>query len=89
MDRDASQHTIGVVLSQLDEQGKEISLAFASKTLCPRQWYCAMKRELYAIVYCGISSVARVVPGLVIRMDHTALRWLMSFTLNDTLYSIP
>ena len=48
----ASQHTIEVVSSQLDEQGKEVSLAFASTTFCPtRQWYCTMKQELYAIVY--------------------------------------
>ena len=41
--------SIPIVLSQLDDQGREIPFVFASKILgISRQWYCTMKWELYA-----------------------------------------
>ena len=61
LDTDASQHAIGVVLIQLNEQGKVVHLAFASKMLCLTwQWYLTVKQELYAILY--IMHISRVTP---------------------------
>ena len=76
---DASQDAIVVVLNQLGEQGGEVALAFASKTLCATwQWYCTIKLELYTVVYFmhyfqGYIDGARV----VIRMNHAVLKWLI------------
>ena len=49
---DASDVGVGAVLSQLDNDGKECPLAFASKSLSPRERnYSVTEKEAYAIVY--------------------------------------
>ena len=50
LDTDASAHSVGGVLSQVQD-GAERVIAYASKTLCrSRQRYCVTYRELYAVV---------------------------------------
>ncbi|MCK5923664.1 MAG: RNA-directed DNA polymerase, partial [Methylococcales bacterium] len=47
LDTDASLYAIGAVISQQDDQGVEVPLAYSSKTLnSTRQRYCTTKREL-------------------------------------------
>ena len=89
LDTDASQHSIGACLSQLDPDGNEHLIACASKTLSPsRQAYCTTKRELYAVVYFmryfrGYTRWSNT----LIRTDHAALKWLRNFQGHDALYA--
>ena len=51
LNTDASNTGIGGVLSQLDEQGQEHVIAFASRTLSKSKCrYCVTRRELLAVV---------------------------------------
>ena len=51
LDTDASNTGIGGVLSQLDEQGQEHVIAFASRTLSKSECrYCVTRRELLTVV---------------------------------------
>jgi hypothetical protein len=87
LDTDASNYAIGAVLSQRRGQ-EEFPLAFASKTLnTSRQRYCTTKRELYAIMFFMRYFQGYVKGSMVyIRSDHSALRWLMRFDGQDTMY---
>ena len=51
LNTDASNTGIGGVLSQLDEQGQEHVITFASRTLSKSKCrYCVTRRELLAVV---------------------------------------
>jgi hypothetical protein len=78
LDTDASDHTIGCVLSQ--EQADETTkvIAYASKKLSPAEAnYCVTRRELLAIVY-YLKHFRHLLLGnkVVLRTDHAALIWL-------------
>ena len=86
LDTDASNTGIGAVLSQMQwneerQKEEERPVAYASKSLTRTQRrYCVTRRELLAIV----TFVWQFRPYLlgrkfVIRTDHSALRWIMSF----------
>jgi transposase InsO family protein len=77
LDTDASNRSIGAVLSQVQD-GQERVIAYASKLLSgPERNYCVTRKELLAIVY----YVKHFRPYLLgrsfkVRTDHAALQWL-------------
>ena len=81
LDTDASNTGIGGVLAQLDEQGQEHVIAFASRTLSKSERrYCVTRRELLAVVV----FTQQFRPYLlgrefILRTDHGCLSWLQSF----------
>ena len=84
LDTDASLHSIGAVLSQVQD-GREVPLSFASNTLSAAQMnYCTTKRELLAIVvYTKKFRHYLFGSKFKIRTDHAALKWLLNFKEAD------
>ena len=86
LDTDASGTGIGATLSQLqlcEKTGKEEErpIAHASKSMNKAQrQYCVTRKELLAVVY-FVQHFRHYLLGrdFVIRTDHSALRWVMSF----------
>ncbi len=86
MDTDASDTGIGCTLSQIQwckksGQPEEKPIAFASKSLTKSQRkYCVTRRELLALVT-FVQQFRHYLLGrhFVVRTDHSALRWIMSF----------
>ena len=77
LDTDASDRGLGAVLSQ-DQDGREVVLAYASRTLSqPERNYDVTRRELLAVVY-GLKVYRQYLLGrqFVIRTDHSALQSL-------------
>ena len=77
LDTDASQQTIGAVLSQV-QGGVERVIAYASRTLDRReQNYCVTRKELLAVVY-SLKYFKQYLLGrsFKVRTDHAALNWL-------------
>lgn len=80
LDCDASSHSVGAVLSQVNE-GMERVVAYFSKTLSKQQRnYCATRRELLAVVL-GVEHFHQYLYGVdfTLRTDHASLSWLTSF----------
>ncbi len=80
MDTDASNFAVGAVLSQLQD-GQERVLAYYSQVLNPQeQNYCVTCCEILAVVK-GTQHFHHYLYGrkILIRTDHSALRWLFSF----------
>ena len=51
LDTDASDAGIGAVLSQIDDNGREQVIAYASRTLSkPERRYCVTNKELLSVV---------------------------------------
>ena len=80
LDTDASNESIGAVLSQCQEK-TECVIAFASKSLSkPERNYCVTRRELLAVVtfvkYFRHYLIGR---KFLVRTDHGSLRWLFRF----------
>ena len=86
LDTDASAKGIGVTLSQMQwceetQQEVERPIAYASKSLTKVQRrYCVTRRELLAIVV-FLQTFRHYLLGraFLVRTDHSALRWVMSF----------
>jgi len=77
LDTDASDHTIGAVLSQR-QQGAECVIAYASRSLDRRERnYCVTRKELFAVVY-FLRYFKQYLLGrsFKVRTDHAALSWL-------------
>ena len=80
LDTDASDVGMGAVLSQIQD-GHERVIAYASSTLNKHERrYCVTRKEMLALV----RFVKHFRPYLygqdfLIRIDHSSLRWLMSF----------
>ena len=77
LDTDASNESIGAVLSQVQD-GQERVIAYASRLLTkPERNYCVTRRELLAVVY-FIKQFRVYLLGrhFLLRTDHAALRWL-------------
>lgn len=81
LDTDASAFGLGAVLSQIQGQGEEKVLAYASRTLNPAQKnYCTTKRELLAVVT-FLKQFRHFLYGqkFLLRTDHAPLIWLKNF----------
>ena len=77
LDTDASNESIGAVLSQ-QQHGEERVIAFASRTLDKRERnYCVTRKELLAVVY-FLKHFKQYLLGrrFRVRTDHAALTWL-------------
>jgi len=77
LDSDACDHTIGAVLSQV-QNGVERVIAYVSRTLDKREInYCITRKELLAIVY-SLKYFKQYLMGrhFKIRTDHAPLTWL-------------
>ena len=78
LDTDASDYAVGAVLQQ-NQEGKEVVIAYASKTFAPAEVrYCTTRKELFAIVF-GLKQFRHFLLGreIIIRTDHAALTSLM------------
>ena len=81
LDTDASNESIGAVLSQLNDQGSEVVIGYASRTLSKAERrYCVTRKELLAVVN-FVKHYKHYLYGrrFVVRTDHGSLRWLMQF----------
>ena len=80
VDTDASLHSIGAVLSQI-QNGKERVIAYGSKVLSKQERnYCTTRRELLAIVH----FVPKwrhflLAKKFLLRSDHGSLHWLFNW----------
>ena len=80
LDTDASATGICAVLSQMQSDGSERVIAYASKTLSkPERHYCVTRHELLAVV----TFIHHFRPYLlgwrfVLRTDHGSLTWLQN-----------
>ena len=77
LDTDASDVSIGAVLSQV-QAGHERVICYGHKLLSPSQRnYCTTQRELLALVY-FLDKYQRYLEGsdTLVRVDHSALKWL-------------
>ena len=78
LDTDASDVGIGAVLSQVDDDGRERVIAYASRTLSkPERRYCVTRKELQSVV----TFIRHFRPFLLgqkftLRTDHGSLTWL-------------
>ena len=77
LDTDASNFSIGAVLSQVQD-GEERVIAYASRLLnAPEKNYCVTRRELLAVVFFTKYFRSYLLGrDFTIRTDHSALRWL-------------
>ena len=80
MDTDASNKSIGGVLSQI-QNGEEKVIAYASRRLTPTQKkYCVTRRELLAVVaFCHHFKHYLLGRKFLLRTDHSSLPWLFRF----------
>ena len=84
LDADASNQSIGAVLSQVQD-GEERVICYASRTLTkPEKNYCVTRKELLAVVN-FVRSFRHYLLGqkFTVRTDHRALLWLWSFKEPD------
>ena len=81
LNTDASNTGIGGVLSQLDDQGQEHVIVFASRTLSKAErQYCVTRRELLAVVmFTQQFQPYLLCHKFTLRTDHGSLSWLQSF----------
>ena len=80
LDTDASDFSIGAVLSQIQD-GHEKVIAYASKSLTkPERNYCVTRRELLAVVF-FVKHFKHYLYGkrFRLRTDHASLKWLFRF----------
>jgi len=81
LDTDASQSSVGAVLSQRNSDGQEKVVAYASNRLskCETK-YCATRKELLAVVhYVRLFRHYLIGKKFLLRTDHKSLTWLMSW----------
>ena len=77
LDTDASNHTIGAVLSQVQGRVERV-IAYASRTLDKREVnYCITRKELLSIVH-SLKYFKQYLMGrhFKVRTDHAPLTWL-------------
>ncbi len=85
LDTDASDTGIGAVLSQVDDDGKEHVIAYASRLLSkPERRYCVTRRELLAVVvFTKHFRHFLIGTHFTLRTDHGSLTWLKNFREPD------
>ena len=81
LDTDASDIGIGAVLSQLEEDGSERVIAYASRVLTrPERCYYVTTKELLAVVFFTRHFRAYLLGRkFCLRTDHGSLTWLRNF----------
>ena len=80
LDVDASDLSIGAVLSQITENGERV-IAYVSRTLSKSERrYCVSRKEMLALVY-FVKYFRLYLYGkqFTVRTDHRSLRWPMNF----------
>ena len=80
LDVDASNNSIGAVLSQKTGKGEQV-VAYASRSVSKAEHrYCVTKKELLALVN-FVKYFRHFLYGkrFVARTDHVSLKWLMNF----------
>lgn len=78
LETDASNDSIRAVLFQIDKEGKEVVIVYASRSLSKAEKrYCVTRKDLLAVV----SFVKYYLYGrkFKVRTDYGSLRWLMRF----------
>lgn len=81
LDTDASDTGIGAILSQVQDDGGEAVIAYASRSLSRQeQRYCVTRRELLAVVE-FIHHFRHYLLGVhfTLRTDHGSLVWIQNF----------
>ena len=81
LDTDASDTGIGAILSQVQDDGGEAVMAYASRSLSQQeQRYCVTRRELLAVVE-FIHHFRHYLLGVhfTLRTDHGSLVWIQNF----------
>ena len=81
LDTDASDNGIGAVLSQVQEDGRECVIAYASRMLTKAERrYCVTRKELLAVVT-FVHHFRHYLLGqqFTLRTDHGSLTWLKNF----------
>ena len=75
---DASEKGLGAVLSQINRQGEEHPIAYASRKLLPRETkYSIIEKECLAVVWAlKFFHVYLYGQSFVIQTDHQPLAWL-------------
>ena len=84
---DASDIGLGAILSQLDDNGVERPIAYASKILSGRERkYCTTEKEAFAVIF-GIRTFRTYLLGRPFKVitDHSALKWLDNMHLKGRL----
>ena len=86
LDTDASKCGIGGVLSQMDEDGNEKVIYFASNKLSKvEENYCATRKELLAVIkYVEFFYHYLVGKRFIVRTDHRSLKWLLTWKTPST-----
>ena len=86
LDTDASDLGMGAVLSQMVD-GEERIITCASQVFTERQrQYCTTRRELLALVtFLQLFRAYTYDRAVVVRTDHSSLRWLRNFKTPDGL----
>ena len=87
IDTDASDTGIGATLSQIQwwcertQKEEERPIAYASRSMTkPQRRYCTARRELLAIItFIQYFRYYLLGKQFLIRTDHSALRWIMTF----------
>lgn len=85
MQTDATQNSVAAVLSQLDDNGQERVVAYASRRLLPRERnYSVMEKECLGILF-GVQKWNTWVYGkkVVVQSDHRSLQWLDSIAKSN------
>ena len=85
MDTDASDQAIGAVLSQVNENGNEQVISYASRCLSKAERkYCGTQRELLSVVN-FLQQFKQYLLGhtFMICTDHGALTWIQNFKEPD------
>ena len=87
IDTDASDNGFGAVISQIDSNGIEQPIAFASRTLSERETkWTIMERECLAIVWAITDQFQCYVYGstFTVRNDNKPLKWLQTLRKSTT-----
>ena len=77
---DASLYAVGCVLSQLDDNGEERAIAYASRTLnCHKKNYTVTEKECLAVIY-AYKQFRVYLHGakFTVVTDHASLSWLQN-----------
>ena len=81
LDTDASDQEIGAVLSQIQSNGQERVITYASCLLNKSErHYCITRKELLAVVT-FLNHFRQYLLGrkFILRTDHSSLLWLRNF----------